>query len=261
MKIKYPDLLVYVDGKFIPEVNVFNIIEPDGLFESLIFKEGKIFKLEEHLQRLYDGAKVIKIPLDKDKLILAIHQTIKKNNLTNGYIRISVFKSSLQIIVRPLPQYPEEIYTQGVSIITVPTRRHFIESTNPLVKSSNFAANIMAKIEVTSHFEAIMFNKNGYVTEGTISNIFVCKKGKLVTPPIYLGLLRGITRDFIIELAQKEQIEVKEETITRFDLYCCDEVFLTFTSAGIVPVIQIDGRIIGNGHPGILTQKLRSLLH
>jgi branched-chain amino acid aminotransferase len=260
--------LVYVNGKYIPtKYNLANIEEQYGLFESLIFTNGKIFKLKEHLDRLYDGAKVLQfnIPLNKTELSKAIYKTIEKNHLTQAYVRVSVFKScqsiNIHIIAKPLPQYPKEIYTQGVSIITVPTRRYPIESINPLVKSSNFGANILAKMEGIGHFEAIMLNENGYVTEGTISNIFICKKRVLITPPAYLGLLKGITRNFVIELAKTEQIEVKEEVISRFDLYSSSEAFLTFTSAGIVPITKIDGQIVGNGHPGIITQKLLSLLY
>lgn len=256
------DLLVYVDGEFIPKTNAVDIAEQYGLFESLIFTNGKIFRLNEHLERLYDGAKVIhlNIPLNKTKITQAIYETIERNNLTQAYIRVGIFKSSqsisLQIIAKPLPQYPKELYTQGVSITTVPTRRYTIESNNPLIKSSNFLANILAKMEADSYFEAIMLNENGYVTEGTISNIFICKKGILITPPTYLGLLKGITRDWVIELAGIEEIEVKEEVVSRFDLYTCDEAFLTFTSAVIVPVTKIDERLIGNGKPGLITQKL-----
>jgi len=262
------DLLVYVDGEFIPKADALtNIIEQYGLFESLVFRNGKIFKLKEHLDRLYEGAKILqlKIPLRKPELSEAIYETIKKNNLTQAYVRIGIFKShiqlqsiSIQIIAKPLLEYPKEIYTHGVSIITVPTRKHFIESITPLIKSSNFGSNILAKIESTSYFEAIMLNENGYVTEGTISNIFIYKKGVLVTPPAYLGLLKGITRGAVIELAIKEQIEVKEEVISRFDLYSSEEAFLTFTSAGIVPVTRIDERVVGNGQPGAITQRLLS---
>ncbi|MEW6095224.1 MAG: aminotransferase class IV [bacterium] len=262
--------IVYVDGKFISEANAANIVEQCGLFESLIFTNGKIFKLKEHLDRLYDGAKLIEltIPLDRAELSQAIYETIEKSNLTQAYVRVGIFKShiqsqsiSIQIIATPLPQYPKEIYSHGVSIITVPTRRPLVESINPLIKSSNFGANILAKIESSSYFEAIMLNENGYVTEGTISNIFICKKGVLITPPAYLGLLKGITRGFVIELAEIEQIKVKEEIISRFDLYSCEEAFLTFTSAGIVPVTMIDKRIVGNGQPGVITKRFLSLLH
>jgi branched-chain amino acid aminotransferase len=259
--------LVYVNGKYIStKYNLANVDEQYGLFESLIFTNGKIFKLKEHLDRLYNGAKVLQlnIPLNKTELSKAIYNTIEKNHLTHAYVRVSVFKScqsaNIQIIAKPLPQYPKEIYTQGVSIITVPTRRYPVESINPLIKSSNFGANILAKIEGIRHFEAIMLNENGYLTEGTISNIFICKKRVLITPPPYLGLLNGITRNFVIELAKAEGIEVKEEIISRFELYSSDEAFLTFTSAGIVPITKIDGRIVRNGKPGIITQRLIYLL-
>lgn len=261
------DLVVYVDGNFTSRgINAVNISDQYGLFESLIFINGKIFKLKEHLDRLYAQAKVlqIRIPLNKTELSEAIYKTIEKNYLTQAYVRVSIFKSdsiSIQIIAKPLPQYPKEIYTQGVPIITVPTKRHTIESTTPLIKSSNFGANILAKIEGNGYFEAIMLNENGYITEGTISNIFICKNGVLITPPPYLGLLEGITRNFVIELAKMEEIEIKEEVINRFDLYSADEAFLTFTSAGIVPVTKIDSRSIGGGQPGIITQKLLSLFH
>lgn len=259
------DLLVYVDGEFRAETNVANITDQYGLFESLIFTQGKIFKLEEHLDRLYDGAKVLQIEiyLTKAELAQAIYKTIEKNCLTKAYIRISLLKSSsvsIQIIAKPFPQYPKEIYTAGVSIITVPTRRYTLESTNPLLKSTNFGANILARLEATTYFEAIMLNEKGYVTEGTISNIFICKKGILITPPIYSGLLKGITRGWVIDMAENEQIEIREEVVTRFDLYSCEEAFLTFTSAGIVPITKIDERIIGNGQPGIITQKLLALI-
>ncbi|MDI6735961.1 MAG: aminotransferase class IV [bacterium] len=265
-------LVVYIDGEFIPEVNCSTIGEQYGLFESLIFEDGKIFKLKEHLDRLYDGAKFLnlRIPLEKNELSEAIYKTVAKNGLSPAYVRVGIISSeifqathqsiSLQIIVKPLPQYPEEIYTSGVSGITVPTRRHHFESTNPLIKSSDFEANILAKIEGSAYFEAIMLNETGYVTEGTISNIFIYKNGILITPPAYLGLLNGITRGLVIELAKHKQIEVKEEVISRYELYCCEEAFLTFTSAQIVPVTKIDGRTIGSGQPGAITQKLLSLL-
>ncbi|MFH1563190.1 MAG: aminotransferase class IV [Nitrospirota bacterium] len=260
-------MVVYVDGEFVPDTNIANIEEQYGLFESLIFDDGKIFKLTEHLDRLYDGAKFLnlKIPLEKDELSGAIYKTVEKNGLSPAYIRVGISQSihqsiSIRIIVKPLPQYPEEIYTSGVSVITVPTRRHHIESTNPLIKSSDFEANILAKIEGSAYFEAIMLNEDGYVTEGTISNIFVYKNGVLITPPAYSGLLKGITRELVIDIAKHKQIEVKEEVISRYELYCCEEAFLTFTSGRIVPVTKIDERIIGTGQPGIITQKFLSLL-
>ncbi len=265
-------LLVYIDGEFIPDVNCSNIEEQYGLFESLIADDGKIFNLTEHLDRLYDGAKFLnlKIPLEKDELSGVIYKTVEKNEVSPAYVRVGITSPgifpvthqsiSLQIIVKPLPQYPEEIYTSGVSIITVPTRRHHFESTNPLIKSSCFEANILARIEGSAYFEAMMLNETGYVTEGTISNIFVYKNGVLITPPAYLGLLKGITRELVIKRAKDVQIEVKEEVIGRYELYCCEEAFLTFTSAQMVPVTKIDGRTIGSGQPGVITQKLLSLL-
>jgi branched-chain amino acid aminotransferase len=215
---------------------------------------------------------MLKIPLSKEEIKQAIIATLRANQLKDAYIRLIVSRGegdlgldprkcknpNLVIITDEIVLYPAELYQKGLEIITVPTRRNIPEAINPQIKSLNYLNNIMAKIEAlnSGYQEAIMLNQEGYVVECTGDNIFIYKGGKLFTPPIYLGALEGITRDAVIELASKRNIEVAEEIITRYDLYNAEECFLTGTAAEIVPVVKIDGRKVGTGRPGEITLEL-----
>ena len=272
-------LKVYIDGKFYEtdeaKISVFDhgLLYGDGVFEGIRSYGGIVFKLKEHIDRLYESAKTImlKIPLAKKEMTEAVVQTLKKNNLKDAYVRLVVTrgqgdlgldprkckKPSVIIITDKIALYPEKYYQKGLSIITVPTRRNIPEAINPQVKSLNYLNNILAKIEAVNFGfeEAIMLNSEGYVIECTGDNIFVIKNGALFTPPAYLGALKGITRDCVIDIARSLDIHFSEKVLTRHKLFNADECFLTGTAAEIVPVVEIDGRTIGDGSPGKITTK------
>lgn len=274
-------LQIYLNGQFVDESNakisVFDhgLLYGDGVFEGIRVYNGKIFKLEEHVQRLYDSAKVItlKIRISFEEMLEAHCETVRKNNIKNGYIRSVVTRgkgdlgldplkcpeSTLFIIAATIQLYPQKFYDEGLKLITVSTRRNIPHAVNPRVKSLNYLNNIMAKIEATTcggYLEAIMLNTQGYVVECTGDNIFYLKKGKLYTPPVYLGALEGVTRNSIIEIARNDGIEVVETPFTLYELYTAAEVFLTGTAAEVVPIVEIDSRTIGEGNPGAVTKKL-----
>jgi branched-chain amino acid aminotransferase len=273
-------LQVYLNGKLVPEeeakISVFDhgVLYGDGVFEGIRSYNGRIFKLHEHIKRLFDSAKAIMltIPMSMEELIEAIITTVKANNIHNGYIRVVVTRGvgdlgldprqcntpSVFIITDKITLYPEEFYQNGLEIITVPTRRNIPEALSPCIKSLNYLNNIMAKIEATQAGvqEAIMLNSDGYVAECTGDNIFIVKDNVLFTPPTWVGALKGITRDTVIDLSETEGISVREEVLTRYDLYTADECFLTGTAAEIIPVVKIDSRIIGEGKPGNITLKI-----
>ncbi len=246
----------------------------DGVFEGIRAYNRVIFKLDEHLDRLYKNAHVIllKVPLKKEELKKAIITTLKANRLKDAYIRVVVTRGegdlgldprkckdpNVVIITDKIVLYPEKIYKEGLEIITVPTRRNLCEALNPNIKSLNYLNNILAKIEAINcgYQEAIMLNQQGFVAECTGDNIFIVKDNTLVTPPSYLGVLKGITAQTVKELAKKIKVSYSEEVFTRYELYTAQEVFLTGTAAEIVPVVKIDGRIIGDGKPGKVTLKL-----
>ncbi len=250
------------------------VLYGDGVFEGIRSYGGIVFKLKEHIDRLYESAKTImlKIPLAKKEMTEAVVQTLKKNNLKDAYVRLVVTrgqgdlgldprkckKPSIIVITDKIALYPEKYYQKGLSIITVPTRRNIPEAINPQVKSLNYLNNILAKIEAVNlgFEEAIMLNSEGYVIECTGDNIFVIKNGALFTPPAYLGALKGITRDCVIDIARSLDIHFSEKVLTRHKLFNADECFLTGTAAEIVPVVEIDGRTIGDGSPGKITTKL-----
>ncbi len=272
---------IYINGKFYPKeearISVLDhgYLYGDGVFEGIRCYSGNIFKLKEHVDRLYDSAKVImlKIPMSKEEMIKAIVETVRENGLRDAYIRVVVSRGegtlgldprkcpspNVVIIADKIVLYPKELYEKGLTIITVPTRRNITEALNPRIKSLNYLNNILAKIEAINAgaYEALMINNEGYVAECTGDNIFYVKKGEIFTPPSAMGALEGITRNTVMEIAQEKLgIEIKEKVFTRYELYTADEVFLTGTAAEIVPVVKIDGREVGDGKPGPITRKL-----
>lgn len=272
---------IFIDGAFFPQseakVSVFDhgFLYGDGIFEGIRVYNSRIFKLEEHLDRLYDSAKAIMldIPFSREELAAATLETCKKNNIYDkGYIRLVVSrgvgdlgldirkckKASVIIIASTINLYPADFYEMGMPIVTVPTRRNLVESLNPAIKSLNYLNNILAKIEAVNAGveEAVMLNQEGFVAECTGDNIFIIKNGSLLTPPVYMGVLDGITRQTAMQLARELNIRVEEKAMTRYDLYTANECFLTGSAAEIIPVREIDKRVIGDGKAGPLTRKL-----
>lgn len=268
-----------------PESKAFTLasetVYPNSVFETLRTYYGKIYRFKEHWDRLIKSANMIQLtpPISSDETKKAIYATISKNGLEvdDVYIRVSLTKSSIvtsrqlasiHILTKKFPQYPDEIIKKGVSVVTVATRKNLIEALSPQIKSSNFLSNVMAKVEanqhqdqlpnIAPHFEAIMLNEKGFLAEGTISNVFLIKNGVLLTPHLCSGVLGGITRSIIIALAKLEGILIKEDMLTRFDLYTADEAFLTFTSIGILPIIEADSRIIEDNSHKRITERLIS---
>jgi branched-chain amino acid aminotransferase len=273
------DLLIYFNGKFVPKkeakTSVYDhgFLYGDGVFEGIRAYSGRVFRLDEHIDRLYDSAKALylKIPLSKEEMKKAIIETLKVNNLKDAYIRPIVTrgegdlgldprkcpKPNVIIITQQWGAMYGDLYEKGLTAVTVSVRRNAPEAMPPNIKSMNYLNNILAKIEanVKGGDEAILFDVNGYISEGSGDNIFIVKKGRILTPPT-INNLRGITREAAIELAVKEGIEVKEANIGFFDLYTADEVFVTGTAAEIAPITRIDGRLIADGKPGRITKKL-----
>ncbi len=271
---------IYLDGRYVPsdeaKVSVFDhgLLYGDGVFEGIRVYNGRIFRLDQHLDRLFNSAKAIMlaIPLGREQLIEACCETCRQNTLKDGYIRLVVTRGvgylglnpfrcknpTVFIIADRIELYPEEAYRKGLKLITASTQRTNPAAVSPSIKSLNYLNNILAKIEAVNAgvVEAIMLNAQGHVAECTGDNIFIVRGGKLETPPVSAGALIGITRQVVIELAAKRKIAVSEPNLTRYDLATADEVFLTGTAAEIVPVSSIDGRIIGSGRPGLLTLKL-----
>jgi branched-chain amino acid aminotransferase len=272
---------IYINGKFYDKENakisVFDhgLLYGDGVFEGIRSYARRVFKLKEHIDRLFESAQsiMLKIPLTREQMIKAVVATIKINKLDNAYLRLVVSRGegdlgldprkclkgpTVIIIADKIALYPEKLYRDGLSIVTVPTVRNLPEALNPQIKSLNYLNNILAKIEAGNAGcdEAIMLDSLGYVAECTGDNIFVVKNGHLYTPPQCMGTLRGITRDSILEIARKERISAHEHVITRHEVYISDECFLTGTAAEIVPVVKVDGRVIGTGKPGKLTLSL-----
>lgn len=271
---------VFIDGKFFSErdakVSVFDhgLLYGDGIFEGIRIYNGRVFKLKEHIDRLFYSAKAIllDLPMSHAKLMAATLETCRQNKLRDGYIRLVVTrgigtlglnpnrckKPSVIIIADKIQVYPAELYERGMDIVTVPTTRNLHSALNPAIKSLNYLNNILAKIEANNAGveEAIMLNAEGFVAECTADNIFIVKDGKVSTPPLSAGALYGITRQTVMELAQQSGVAVSEPNLTRYDLFNADECFLCGTGAEIVPVVKIDGRVIGTGKPGPLTRKL-----
>lgn len=271
---------VYVDGRWYArdeaKVSVFDhgFLYGDGIFEGIRAYGGRVFRLTEHLDRLYDSAKAIwlEIPLSWKEMEEVVLETMRRSDLRDAYIRLVVSrgKGDLGLDPRKCPRptvvciadsislYPEEVYTQGMRVISVCTRRNPPDTVSPQVKSLNYLGSISAKISAVTlgYPEVVMLNKEGYVCEGTGDNIFIVKKGRLITPALHLGILPGITRAAVMEYARELGYQVEEGTFTLYDLYTADECFLTGTAAEIVPVVECDGRKIGSGEPGPVTWRL-----
>ncbi|OMF25763.1 branched-chain-amino-acid transaminase [Paenibacillus peoriae] len=271
---------IYLDGQHVTKENAkvsvydHGFLYGDGIFEGIRIYNGNIFKCKEHLERLYDSAKSIQlnIPLSPDEMLEAMAETIRLNEMRNGYIRLIVSrgagnlgldplrceKASVIIIVEQLAIYPEEAYLTGLKTISVSQRRNIPDALNPKIKSLNYLNNILVKIQ--SNYagvgEAIMLNSQGYVTEGSADNIFIVKNGVLYTPPCYLGALEGITRNAIIDLCTKLGYPLKEQPFTLHDVYVADEVFFTGTAAEVIAAYEVDGRTIGSGVAGPVTLEL-----
>ncbi|WP_062106926.1 branched-chain-amino-acid transaminase [Bacillus niameyensis] len=272
--------LIFLNGEFVKKENAVvsvydhGFLYGDGIFEGIRAYSGNIFRLDEHLTRLYDSAKsiMLTIPYTKEEMTNVIVETLRQNKLKDGYIRLVVSrgvgdlglspytceKATVIVIAEPLRIYPKELYETGLEIITVPTRRNRSDALSPMVKSLNYLNNVLVKIEATlaGVSEALMLNDQGYVAEGSADNIFIVKDKKLKTPPGYVGALVGITRDAIMDLARSKGYEVTEGVFTRHEVYTADEVFLTGTAAEVIPVSKVDGRVIGDGKPGEVTNEL-----
>jgi branched-chain amino acid aminotransferase len=252
----------------------------DGVFEGIRIYSGNIFKLKEHIERLYDSAKAIMMcmPVSKEQMIMEHVRTVKANKLKDGYIRTVVTRGAGDLGLDPrkckegafyfiiadgITLYPKEHYIKGLSITTVAARRNVAEALDPRIKSLNYLNNIMAKIEAINHgsIEAIMINQQGYVAEATGDNVFIFRRGELLTPDLSSGCLEGITRDTVMEIARSMKIKVKECVMTRYDLYTSEECFLTGTAAEVIPVVRIDNREINGGKPGEMTRKLIAKFH
>ena len=274
-------LKIWLDGNLVDKddakVSVFDhgLLYGDGVFEGIRVYDSRIFEMDAHIKRLYESARAIrlKIKISHSELADAMNETVKANNITNGYIRLVVTrgvgtlglnpfvceKSCIFIIADKIQLYPEELYEKGMKIISANTVRNHPLAIPPQVKSLNYLNNILAKIEALDSNvpEAIMYNHEGYVAEATGDNVFIVRDGIIYTPPIESGSLEGITRKVVIKLAKEENIQVVEKNLTRFDLYICDEFFLTGTAAEVIGIVEIDGRIVGDGKPGNITRLLR----
>jgi branched-chain amino acid aminotransferase len=272
---------IYISGKMYDKhdakISVYDhgLLYGDGVFEGIRVYHGKVFRLREHIDRLYDSARHIylEIPMPREKMIEVVQETVRLNKKHEGYIRLIVTRgagtlgldprktSDPQIIciVDDIALYPPELYESGLEVITASTIRNHHNALNPRIKSLNYLNNIMAKIEAirAGCLEAIMLNHNGEVAECTGDNLFLVKKGVLRTPPIDAGILEGVTRNAVIELAQSAGIPVQEVPLTRHDVYAADECFLTGTAAEVIAVVKADSRLIGNGKPGPITRQLR----
>src|SRR5213080_389255 len=271
---------IFIDGKFYSEadakISVFDhgLLYGDGIFEGIRFYNGRVFRLEEHLHRLWDSARSIclEIPMTMAEMTEALLETIRQNHLRDGYIRLLVTRGvgnlglnpeqcknpSVIIIAATIALYQEDFYRKGLNIVTVATRRSNPASLNPAVKSLNYLNNVMARIEanLAGADEALMLNDQGCIAECTADNIFVIKRGEIFTPPITAGALRGITRSVVFEIAAELGIRVSETDISRHDVFIADECLLSGTAAEVIPVIKADGRVIGTGKPGPISLRM-----
>jgi branched-chain amino acid aminotransferase len=276
---------VFIDGKFVDEkkavVSVFDhgLLYGDGVFEGIRAYNGRVFKLKEHVERLFFSAKAIllKIPMSQKAVADAVRETCRRNGIRDGYIRLVVTRGAgtlgldpnrcknpqVIIIADKIQLYPKAFYEKGLDIVTVPTTRNHPNAVNPAIKSLNYLNNILAKIEAINAgcIEAIMLNAEGFVAECTGDNIFMMKGGRLLTPPFAAGALQGITRGVVLDIAREMGVEVAEPNLTRYDLFNADECFITGTAAEVVPVVKIDGRPVANGRPGKMTKKFMAAYH
>jgi len=276
---------VYINGKYRDEadatISVFDhgLLYGDGIFEGIRAYNGRVFKLKEHIDRLFYSAKAIllQIPMSHTDMMKAVVDTCRENDVRDGYVRLVVTRGagtlglnpnrckdpSVIIIAGKIQLYPPELYQKGMDIITVPTVRNLHSALNPAIKSLNYLNNILAKIEANNSGceEAIMLNAEGFVAECTGDNLFIVKENNLLTPPLTAGALYGITRRVVLDLAVELGVKTAETNLTRYDLFNADECFLTGTGAELVPIVRIDGRIIGNGKPGPITGRLVEKYH
>jgi len=279
-RTKVSEQWIFLNGSYVNKeeavISVYDhgFLYGDGVFEGIRSYGGNIFRLNEHLVRLYESAKsiMIDIPYTQEEMTQILVETLRRNNLKDGYIRLVVSrgvgdlgldpancrKPSVIVIAEPLRIFPKELYDSGIEIATVATRRNRSDVLNPMIKSLNYLNNILVKIEanLAGVQEALMLNDQGYVAEGSADNIFVVKGNKLLTPPGYIGALVGVTRNTIIEIAREKGYEVEEAMFTRHEVYTADEVFLTGTAAEVIAVVKVDGRVIGEGKPGSVTKEL-----
>jgi branched-chain amino acid aminotransferase len=276
---------VYINGKYRAEadatISVFDhgLLYGDGIFEGIRAYNGRVFRLKEHIDRLFYSAKAIllQIPMTHADLMKAVVDTCRQNDVRDGYIRLVVTRGvgtlglnpnrckdpSVIIIAGKIQLYPAELYDNGMDIITVPTVRNLHSALNPAIKSLNYLNNILAKIEANNSGceEAVMLNAEGFVAECTGDNLFIVKENQLLTPPLTAGALYGITRRVVLDLATELGLRTAETNLTRYDLFNADECFLTGTGAELVPVVRIDARVIGNGKPGPITGRLVNQYH
>ena len=274
------NLKIYIDGNFHDQaeakISVFDhgLLYGDGVFEGIRFYNDRVFRLQEHVDRLWDSARAIAmdIPMSKSELVAATLETIRQNDLHDGYVRLIVTRGvgslglspdscrrpSIIIIAATIALYPEELYHKGLTMVTCSTRRTPPAALSPRVKSLNYLSNILGKLEAQNAGagEGLMLNEQGYVAECTGDNIFIVKKGEISTPHLNSGILAGVTRAVVFELAEKLGIRALERELIRHDIYTADECFLTGTAAEVIPAVQLDRRLIGNGQPGPITLQL-----
>ncbi|HWE39517.1 MAG TPA: branched-chain-amino-acid transaminase [Isosphaeraceae bacterium] len=279
------NLKVYINGKLYDKadakVSVYDhgLLYGDGVFEGIRSYAGRVFRLDDHVDRLYASARAIHlvIPMAKEQMARAVVDTLAVNKLTDGYIRLLVTRGAgslgldprkttdpqIIIITDSISLYPQEFYEHGLKIVTAGTMRNHPAALNPRVKSLNYLNSILAKIEATNAgcFEALMLNHKGEIAECTGDNIFVARDGVLHTPSVDAGILEGITRAAVIELAEMAGVKVVERAMDRYDVYTADECFLTGTAAEVIPVVECDGRPVGLGKPGPITRDLRKRFH
>jgi len=272
--------LIYVNGQFVQKdeavVSVYDhgFLYGDGVFEGIRVYEGNVFKLKEHIDRLYESAHsiMLTIPHTKEEFQEIIVETVNKNHLSSAYIRVIVSRGkgdlgldprncstpTVIVIAEPLSIYSEELYEKGLKLASVVNRRSSPDVLNPQIKSLNYLNNILVKLSSVQADadEALILNNQGYVTEGSADNIFIVKNGLIKTPPIYLGALEGVTRNLILDLAMEKKYSIEQTPFTLHDVYVADEVFLTGTAAEVIPVVSVDDRMIGDGTPGKVTKDL-----
>ncbi len=272
-------LQIYIDGEYFDQadakVSVFDhgLLYGDGIFEGIRFYNGRVFRMEEHMDRLWESSRSIclEIPMSRQEMDEALLETIRQNGLRDGYVRLIVTRGvgnlglnpaqckqpSVIIIASTIALYPEEVYRRGLTVVTVATRRMGPATLNPAIKSLNYLNNVLARIEANlAHAdEALMLNDAGNIAECTADNVFIVKRGQIMTPPITAGALRGITRSVVFDIAAELGLRISEPDLTRHDLYIADEAFLTGTAAEVIPMIKVDGRPIGDGKPGPITNR------
>jgi branched-chain amino acid aminotransferase len=274
-------LKIWLNGKLVgredAKITVFDhgLLYGDGVFEGIRVYNGRVFELDAHIKRLYESAKAIRltIAISQSELAGAVEETVEANSITDGYVRLVVTRgvgtlglnpficknSCIYIIADSIQLYPEELYEKGMRIISATTVRNHPLAIPPQAKTMNYLNNILAKIEALDNDvpEAIMYNHEGYVAEASGDNVLIVKDGIIYTPPSEAGALPGITRSIVIKLAKEENLQVVEKNLTRFDLYVCDEFFLTGTAAEVIGIVEVDRRMIGDGKPGPITSLLR----